>query len=79
MIWMFHREGEYLSCEVRTCLDRAGYELLVSYPTSQVVEWFEDAPDVERRWTEIKRRLVRDGWQDLYETRFDAVERHSVP
>lgn len=79
MMWMFHREGEYLSCEVRTCLDRKGYELLVKYPTTHVVEWFEDAPDIERRWTEIRRRLVRDGWLDMYETRFYAAEKHAVP
>jgi hypothetical protein len=77
MLWMFHREGEYLSCEVRTCLDRQGYELVVKYPHTNVIEWFNDAPDVERRWSEIRRRLDRDGWQDMYDPKALQPERSS--
>lgn len=79
MMWMFHREGEYLSCEVRTCLDRQGYELVVTYPHTHVIEWVADAPGVERRWTEIRRRLDREGWQDMYDPRLLPPEKHSRP
>lgn len=79
MMWMFHREGEYLSCEVRTCLYRQGYELVVKYPHRYVIEWVADAPDVERRWTEIRRRLDRDGWQDMYDPKLLPAERHPRP
>jgi hypothetical protein len=75
MMWMFHREGEYLSCEVRTCLDRHGYELEVRYHTN-LIEWFPDAPDVERRWTELRRRLDSEGWQDMYDPRTSPAESH---
>lgn len=79
MMWMFHREGEYLSCEVRTCLDRQGYELVVRYPHTNVIEWFADAPDVERRWTAIRRRLDKEGWHDTYDPNPFPEERHSRP
>ena len=66
MMWMFHREGEYLSCEVRTCFDREGYELFISSCGAKAVEWFGAAAELERRWAEIRRELAGQGWVDLY-------------
>lgn len=81
MMWMFYREGEYLSCEVRTCLDRQGYELVVRYPHAESIEWFAEVPEVERRWVETRQRLDVDGWQDMYGARPRPfpVEKHSRP
>lgn len=62
MIWLFHRCGEYLSCEVRTCLENTGFELLISRPGKVQLEWYPDEQEVERRWADVDRELRRDGW-----------------
>jgi hypothetical protein len=67
MIWLFHRRGEYLACEVRTCLQNAGFELVMTGTGRHLLEWFPDAAQVEQRWEEVRARLDRDGWDDVYE------------
>ena len=67
MIWLFHRRGEYLACEVRTCLQNSGVELLLTGSGRHLMEWFPDAAQVERRWEELRDLLEGDGWGDVYE------------
>jgi hypothetical protein len=67
MIWLYHRHGEYLACEVRTCLQNAGFELLMTGSSRHLVEWYPDAAQIERRWDEVKDLLEGDGWGDVYE------------
>jgi hypothetical protein len=66
MIWLFHRYGEYLSCEVRTCLENAGFELLIERRGRIQREWYPDENEIERRWEFLNRELRRDGWGELY-------------
>jgi hypothetical protein len=66
MIWLFHRHGEYLSCEVRTCLENAGFELLLERGGRVHVEWYSDEMQVERRWQSVNTELRRDGWNEMY-------------
>jgi len=77
MIWLFHRHGEYLSCEVRTCLENTGFELLISRAGRVQLEWYPDEVQIERRWQYFRRELRRGGWGELYSSTFqddaDAV------
>lgn len=66
MIWLFHRYGEYLSCEVRTCLQNTGFELLIAREGKIQLEWYPDEVQIERRWEYLNRELRRDGWGELY-------------
>jgi hypothetical protein len=66
MIWLFHRHGDYLSCEVRTCLENAGFELLVERAGRVHLEWYADEMQVERRWQSLNTELRRDGWNEMY-------------
>ena len=40
MIWLFHRHGEYLSFEARTCMEDAGFELVIARPDRVDREWY---------------------------------------
>ena len=66
MIWLFQRHGEYLSCEVRTCLENAGFELLMSWANRQELEWYSSEPELEIRWRVLRRQLQYEGWGELY-------------
>ena len=66
MIWLFQRHGEYLSCEVRTSLENAGFELLLSWPNRQELEWFSSEGEIEIRWRILRRQLQYEGWGELY-------------
>jgi hypothetical protein len=66
MIWLFHRYGEYLSCEVRTCLENTGFELLIARAGRVQLEWYADELQIERRWEYLNRELRRGGWGELY-------------
>jgi hypothetical protein len=67
MIWLFHRRGQYLSCEVRTCLENSGFELLMTGAGRCQLEWYADEHQVERRWEQVRDLLDRDGWGDVYD------------
>lgn len=78
MIWLFHRCGEYLSCEVRTCLENAGFELLISRAGRLQLEWYPDEGEIELRWSRLIRELHREGWGEMYgsdEANHDALRR----
>jgi hypothetical protein len=66
MIWLFHRCGEYLSCEVRTCLENTGFELLIERSGRVRLEWYANETQIERRWERLNKDLRRDGWGELY-------------
>lgn len=68
MIWLFHRHGEYLACEIRTALENAGFELLMSWSNGQELEWYPNESEVEARWRALKEQLAFDGWGELYPT-----------
>jgi hypothetical protein len=78
MIWLFHRYGEYLSCEVRTCLENAGFELLISRSGQVHLEWYPDELEVERRWRFVNRELQRDGWGEMYGETGETLVRQPV-
>jgi len=79
MIWLFHRRGEYVSCEVRTCLENSGFELLVARSGGLRVEWYPDELQVERRWERLNRELRREGWNDVYQMNDRASDRLASP
>lgn len=75
MIWLFQRDGEYLSCEARTCLDDAGYELLIMRPGRVQREWYADERQLEQRWNAVSQELRTEGWGELQSARrFRSVE-----
>lgn len=69
MIWLFRRSGEYISCEVRTCLENAGFELLIERSGRVHLEWYADERQIERRWERLSKDLRREGWGELYGSR----------
>ena len=50
--------------EVRTDSLGDGYELIVDRPDAMVsVERFDSPPELNRRWRQIERTLIREGWR----------------
>lgn len=70
MLWLFHRCGEYLYCEARTCLENAGFELVIESAGRARCEWFADETALTRRWDRLYRELRLEGW-----TNCNAVDR----
>lgn len=66
MLWLFQRRGEYLSCEVRTCLRNSGFELCILHSNGQSIEWYPDERSVQARWEQLKGDLKEAGWCDLH-------------
>ena len=63
MFYFFRRGAARIRCEVRTDSDGHGYELVVDRPDAMVsVERFGGPPELNRRWLEIERTLLREGW-----------------
>jgi hypothetical protein len=62
VFYFFSREGSQIRCEVRVDRTGIGYELVVDGPESVRVEHFNETHDLNRRWLELQRRLVREGW-----------------
>jgi hypothetical protein len=63
MFYFFRRGGASIRCEVRTDSYGHGYELIVDRPDAMVsVEHFDAPPELNRRWSEIARTLIREGW-----------------
>lgn len=64
MFYFFRRNGSSIRCEVRADSGGLGYELIVDRPNATLtVERFGAPPELNRRWREIERTLVREGWQ----------------
>jgi hypothetical protein len=63
MFYFFRRGGATIRCEVRSDSEGKGYELIVDRPDRMVtVESFGAPPELNRRWREIERTLIREGW-----------------
>lgn len=63
MFYFFRRDGASLRCEIRPDSDGLGYELIVDRPDAMVsVERFDAPPELNRRWQEVERTLIRAGW-----------------
>lgn len=64
VVCFFSRGGGVIRCEVRPVGDRNGYELVIDRPDALLqVERFEGADAVNRRWTDVAGRLLRQGWR----------------
>ena len=64
MFYFFRRDGASIRCEVRSDAAGRGYELIINRPDTMIsVERFVAPPDLNRRWRELERTLVREGWQ----------------
>ena len=64
MFYFFRRGAASIRCDVRTDSGGTGYELIVDRPDAMVsVERFGAPPELNRRWREIERTLIREGWQ----------------
>ena len=70
MMWLFHRRGEYLSCEARTCIEDSGFELLINKAGDRRREWYADEAQLLRRWQDVSVSLRRDGWGEMYTGRY---------
>jgi hypothetical protein len=66
MLWLFHRSGEYLYCEARTCLDDSGYELVIEIDGRSRREWFANETQLVRRWDRLNRELRSEGWANWH-------------
>jgi hypothetical protein len=65
MFYFFRRGAATIRCEVRTDSEGYGYELVVDRPDAMViVERFGEPPELNRRWLEIERTLLREGWRE---------------
>jgi hypothetical protein len=72
MLWLFHRNGEYLYCEARTCLDDSGFELVIESGRRVQCEWFADETQLTRRWDRLNRELRLEGWADYTGSNVDV-------
>jgi len=62
VVCFFSRRGGIIRCEVRTATD--GYELHIDRPDAILqVERFSGADELNRRWTDVERRLLKQGWR----------------
>ena len=64
MLWIFERQGEQMSCEIRREGSGEGYELIVTNPDgSQRMERFEATADLIKRTLDFQRELMESGWR----------------
>lgn len=63
MFYFFQRGADTVQCEVRSCADGPGFEIVVTDPDgSQRLETFPTSEQVHTRWLELHRRFSDDGW-----------------
>ena len=64
MLWIFQREGEQMTCEIRREGAGVGYEMIVTRPDgSQRMERFEETNELIKRTLEFQRELMESGWR----------------
>jgi hypothetical protein len=63
MFYFFHKGPDYLRCELRADDTGQGYDLAITEPGGQErVEHFDTSEAAHRRWAELQKQLVADGW-----------------
>jgi hypothetical protein len=66
MFYFFQKGPDYLRCELRG-RDDGTYELGIQEPgMAERVERFQSSQDAQRRWEELQKRFVGDGWFGPY-------------
>ncbi len=67
MVWFFHRNRQYLRCEVRPRTDGPRYEIVLEYPDGTVtVEQFNGDRELAARWAALQQQLHQEGWDGPY-------------
>ena len=63
MYYFFRRGAVSIRCEVRPDAVGDGYELVIDRPDSSIrVEYYAGPQELNRRWADLQRTLVREGW-----------------
>jgi hypothetical protein len=63
MFYFFRRGAVCIRCEVRTDPSGDGYDLVIDRPDSSIrVEHFNAPDELNRRWIDLQRTLLREGW-----------------
>jgi hypothetical protein len=63
MFYFFRRGGASIRCEVRPDRVSDGYELVIDRSDSVILtERFSDPGDLNRRWADLQRSLIHEGW-----------------
>jgi len=64
MLWIFQREGERMTCEIRREGDGDGYEMIVTKADgSQRMERFGETTELVKRTLDFQRELMETGWR----------------
>lgn len=64
MFYFFQRGSEYVRCEVRSVSGSNACELVITEDGQpERTERFPSWESAETRWTELRDRLIHDGWQ----------------
>jgi hypothetical protein len=64
MLWIFEREGEQMSCEIRREGAGSGYEIILTSPDgSQRMERFAETTDLIKRSLDLQGELLETGWR----------------
>lgn len=67
MFYFFRRGAVSIRCEVRPDRGGDGYELIIDRPDAVVrVEHFREPGELNRRWVDLQRTLIREGWGGPY-------------
>jgi hypothetical protein len=63
MYYFFRRGAVSIRCEVRPDAVGDGYQLVIDRPDSTIrVEHYSGPQELNRRWADLQRTLVREGW-----------------
>jgi hypothetical protein len=64
MLWIFERQGEQMTCEIRREGDGAGFEMIVTTPDgSQRMETFGETNELIKRTLDLQLELLESGWR----------------
>jgi len=76
--WVYSRQGESLTCELRLATDGLSYQLTTT-PCPQhgvpELERFKDVTSAFQRQSALERKLIADGWSlESYESQVRAAD-----
>ena len=64
MLWIFERQGEQMTCEIRREGEGSGYEMVVTRADgSQRMERFDDTGELIKSTLDLQRELMETGWR----------------